>query len=72
MKVNLRRNTMDKEKRPQTGINNGNNNPSIEEFRLYINNLESLLRDTLNDNVKLTLDFVKDLDLKIESRMVIK
>ena len=53
MKVNLRRNTMDKEKRPQTGINNGNNNPSIEEFRLYINNLESLLRDTLNDNVKL-------------------
>ena len=25
-----------------------------------------------NDNVKLTLDFVKDLDLKIESRMVIK
>ena len=53
MKVNLRRNTFDKEKRPQTGFNNGNNNSSIEEFRLYINNLETLLRDTLNENVKL-------------------
>ena len=59
MKVNLRRNTMDKEKRPQTSVNNflkpdnGNNSPSIEEFRLYINNLETLLRDTLNENVKL-------------------
>ena len=60
MKVNLRRNTMDKEKRPQTSINNflkpdngNNNNSSIDEFRLYINNLESLLRDTLNENVKL-------------------
>ena len=50
---NLRRNTLDKEKRPQTGINNGNNNISIDEFRLYINNLETLLRDTLNENVKL-------------------
>ena len=53
MKVNLRRNTLDKEKRPQTGAINGNNNVSIEEFRLYINNLETLLRDTLNENVKL-------------------
>ena len=53
MKVNLRRNTLDKEKRPQTGAINGNNNASIEEFRLYINNLETLLRDTLNENVKL-------------------
>ena len=59
MKVNLRRNTMEKEKRPQTSVNNflkpdnGNNSPSIEEFRLYINNLETLLRDTLNENVKL-------------------
>ena len=53
MKVNLRRNTLDKEKRPQTGVNNGNNNTSIEDFRLYINNLENLLRDTLNENVKL-------------------
>ena len=60
MKGNVRRNTMDKEKRPQTSINNflkpdngNNNNSSIDEFRLYINNLESLLRDTLNENVKL-------------------
>ena len=53
MKVNLRRNTMDKEKRPQTGISMGNNSSSIDEFRLYINNLENLLRDTLNENVKL-------------------
>ena len=43
---------MDKEKRPQTG-NIYNNNSSIDEFRLYINNLESLLRETLNENVKL-------------------
>ena len=53
MKVNLRRNTMDKEKRPQTGLSNGNNGSSIDEFRLYINNLETLLRDALNENVKL-------------------
>ena len=52
MKVNLRRNTMDKEKRPQT-VSINNNNSSIDEFRLYINNLETLLRDTLNENVKL-------------------
>ena len=55
MKVNLRRNTMDKEKRPQTSLNNTNNNSTIDEFRLYINNLETLLRDTLNENVKLRL-----------------
>ena len=56
MKVNLRRNTMDKEKRPQTSlnsINNINNSSQIDEFRLYINNIETLLRDTLNENVKL-------------------
>ena len=56
MKVNLRRNTMDKQSRPQTGFNNGNNlsgNLSIDDFRTYIINLESLLRDTLNENVKL-------------------
>ena len=53
MKGNLRRNTMDKEKRPQTSQINGNNSSSIEDFRLYINNLETLLRDTLNENVKL-------------------
>ena len=46
---------MDKEKRPQTSLNSINNNSTIEEFRLYINNLESLLRDTLNENVKLRL-----------------
>ena len=56
MKVNLRRNTMDKQSRPQTGLNNGNNmggNFTIDEFRTYIINLESLLRDTLNENLKL-------------------
>ena len=53
MKVNLRRNTLDKEKRPQTGMINGTNNLSIEDFRLYINNLETLLRETLNENIKL-------------------
>ena len=46
---------MDKEKRPQTVLSNTNNNPSIDEFRLYINNLETLLRDTLNENVKLRM-----------------
>ena len=47
---------MDKEKRPQTSlnsINNINNSSQIDEFRLYINNIETLLRDTLNENVKL-------------------
>ena len=47
---------MDKQSRPQTGFNNGNNlsgNLSIDDFRTYIINLESLLRDTLNENVKL-------------------
>ena len=53
MKVNLRKNTKDKDPRPQTSASNGNGNSSFEEFRLYINNLESLLRDTLNENVKL-------------------
>ena len=53
MKGNLLRNTMDKEKRPQTSQINGNNSSSIEDFRLYINNLETLLRDTLNENVRL-------------------
>ena len=43
---------MDKEKRPQT-VSLNSNNSSIDEFRLYINNLETLLRDTLNENVKL-------------------
>ena len=53
MKVNLRRNTQDKEKRPQTVQMNSNNNSTIEEFRSYITNLETLLRDTLNENLKL-------------------
>ena len=53
MKVNLRKNTKDKDARPQTSVSNGNGNSSFEEFRSYINNLESLLRDTLNENLKL-------------------
>ncbi len=53
MKVNLKKNTQEKDKRPQTVQSNGNGNFSIEDFRLYINNLETLLRDTLNENVKL-------------------
>ena len=55
MKVNLRRHTMDKIMRPTTSIMpNPNNNPhSIEEFRLYITTLEGLLKDTLNENLKL-------------------
>ena len=53
MKVNLRKNTKDKDARPQTSASNGNGNSSFEEFRSYINNLESLLRDTLNENLKL-------------------
>jgi len=53
MKVNLRKNTKDKDSRPQTSASNGNGNSSFEEFRSYINNLESLLRDTLNENLKL-------------------
>ena len=55
MKVNLRRHTMDKIMRPTTSIMpNQNNNPhSIEEFRLYITTLEGLLKDTLNENLKL-------------------
>jgi hypothetical protein len=51
MSGKFRRNTLDKEKRPQTSLNNIN--PSFDGFRLYINNLETLLRDTLNENVKL-------------------
>ena len=70
MKVNLRRNTLDKEKRPQTSLNHNNNNNNnnnnninnqnnnnnsalIDHFRLYINNIETLLRDTLYENIKL-------------------
>ena len=53
MKVNLRKDTKDKDSRPQTSASNGNGNSSLEEFRSYINNLESLLRDTLNENLKL-------------------
>ena len=53
MKVNLRRNTMDKEKRPQTVLMNSTNVSTADEFRSYITNLETLLRDTLNENLKL-------------------
>ena len=55
MKVNLRRHTMDKINRPTTSImgNGINNAVSIEDFRLYITTLEGLLKDTLNENLKL-------------------
>ena len=55
MKVNLRRHTMDKINRPTTSImgNGVNNSVSIEDFRLYITTLEGLLKDTLNENLKL-------------------
>ena len=53
MKVNLRRNTMDKEKRLQTVLMNSTNNSTTDEFPSYITNLQTLLRDTLNENLKL-------------------
>ena len=55
MKVNLRRHTLDKNNRPTTSImgNGINSAVSIEEFRLYITTLEGLLKDTLNENLKL-------------------
>ena len=55
MKVNLRQNTLDKKNRQTTSImgNGINSAVSIEEFSLYITTLEGLLKDTLNDNLKL-------------------
>ena len=55
VKVNVRRHTMDKINRPTTSImgNGINSAVSIEEFRLYITTLEGLLKDTLNENLKL-------------------
>ena len=55
VKVNVRRHTMDKINRPTTSImgNGINNSVSIEDFRLYITTLEGLLKDTLNENLKL-------------------
>ena len=55
MKVNLRPHTLDKKNRPTTSImgNGINSAVSIEEFRLYITTLEGLLKDTLNENLKL-------------------
>ena len=55
VKVNVRRHTMDKINRPTTSImgNSINNAVSIEDFRLYITTLEGLLKDTLNENLKL-------------------
>ena len=44
---------MDKEKRPQTVLMNSTNVSTADEFRSYITNLETLLRDTLNENLKL-------------------
>ena len=49
MKVNRKNN--DKNSRPGTTIIN--NSGSIEEFRLYIVTLESYLKETLNENLKL-------------------
>ena len=62
MKVNLRKN-LEKEKRPSTSSTSTNTPSSIDEFRLYINNLESLLRDTINENVKLKMQ-INDLSAK--------
>ena len=55
MKVNLRPHTLDKKNRPTKSImgNGINSAVSIEEFRLYITTLEGLLKDTLNENLKL-------------------
>ena len=55
VKVNVRRHTIDKINRPTTSImgNGINNAVSIEDFRLYITTLEGLLKDTLNENLKL-------------------
>ena len=62
MKVNLRKN-LEKEKRPSTSSTSTTIPSSIDEFRLYINNLESLLRDTINENVKLKMQ-INDLSAK--------
>jgi len=62
MKVNLRKN-LEKEKRPSTSSTSTTTPSSIDEFRLYINNLESLLRDTINENVKLKMQ-INDLSAK--------
>ena len=50
-KVIIKKISSDKDKRPQTVLNN--TSQTFEELRIYINNLETLLRDTLNDNLKL-------------------
>ena len=54
MKVNLRPKTGDK-RRSTSGPSNNNPNPnsSIDDFRNYITELESLLKDTLYENIKL-------------------
>ena len=52
MNVKVKKINIDKQNRPQTSqIPNGG--PTIEEFRKYINALETLLKDTLIENLKL-------------------
>ena len=52
MNVKIKKVNIDKQIRPQTSqIANGG--PTIEEFRQYINTLETLLKDTLLENLKL-------------------
>ena len=52
MNVKIKKVNVDKQIRPQTSqIPNGG--PTIEEFRQYINALETLLKDTLIENLKL-------------------
>jgi len=67
MRVNLKYKTgIEKERRPQSNsINiignnifeksNNNNNFNFDEFKTYVYNLEDLLKDTINDNLKLRL-----------------
>ena len=54
MKVNLRPKTGEK-RRSTSGPSNNNPNPnsSIDDFRNYITELESLLKDALYENIKL-------------------
>ena len=61
MKVNLRPKTGDKRQSSSNNISNHNqNNPNLfDELRAYINDLESLLKDTLSENFKLKMTFEK-------------
>ena len=61
MKVNLRPKTGDKRQSSSNNISNHNpNNPNLfDDLRTYINELESLLKDTLSENFKLKMTFEK-------------